>query len=119
MSLVNAIKQAAKDAIDREMPSCFMYGVVQQLQPLSILVDNRFCIGESQLIVPKRFRTQEEFDDHWHTIEPVDTTVADKHKHRTQPHVTHIAYWRGLQIGDKVILLRNAGGQEFLVLEVV
>ena len=119
MSLGSLIKQAAKDAVERDMPTRFFLGLVEQAEPLLIKVDERFYIKGEQIIVPKRFRTEQEFDDHWHTIEPVDTTVADKHKHQTQPHVTHIAYWRGLQVGDKVVLFRNTGGQEFLLTEVI
>ena len=114
--LINAIKKIADGSRDREMPMCFMMGKIESLDPLKIFVDDSFYIEEESIIVMREFIKDEEYDDHWHTIEPVDTTTVDKHKHKTEPHITDIAYYRGLNVGDKVVLLRNAGGQEFLIL---
>ena len=114
--LLEAIKNITGKQIDRSMPACFMYGEIKSLEPLTIIVDNRFPISGDQVIVMREFIKDEEYDDHWHTIQPVDTTTVDKHKHKTEPHITDIAYYRGLNVGDKVVLFRNPGGQEFLIL---
>ncbi len=114
--LVESLAGAAQAATERNMPMCYMFGVVMGLEPLQIQLDNQRYIEGDNIVVMRHLRAQEEYVDHHHTIKPVDTTIADKHKHKTEPHVTHLAIWHGLEVGDKVVLLRNAGGQEYLIL---
>lgn len=106
-----------------------MFGTVKTVSPLVIRVDNRFDIGEKQIVLMKEFRSGG-YSTHKHTINPHDHTVpahntetADSHSHGVQALETSQTgletaqeIYFGLSPGDKVVLLRNQGGQEFLVL---
>lgn len=74
--LSEKIKKLASLSNEAAVPTTIMFGEVQSLSPLQILVDNRFQIDGDMIILPK------------------DITLSN---------------------GDKAILLRNAGGQQFLV----
>lgn len=75
--------------------------------------------------VPAAKTEKAEPGDHQHDIKARDTAAAGQHTHRHQIAArqtgalglqTAGGWHLGLQVGDKVVLLRNDGGQQFLVL---
>ena len=78
--LSNTIKQLAKQTVDAAVPMSIMFGEVTAVSPLVILVDTRFTISGTAIVLPRGIT---------------------------------------LEAGDKVILLRNAGGQQFIVMGVM
>lgn len=90
MGLLDTIKQVAKTTNDAGSPAAFLFGEVASTLPLlTIRVDNRFNISGDAIVVMKEFKA--------------NTDGASE-------------YYYGLAVGDKVVLLRNQGGQSFLVL---
>lgn len=131
MSLLDTMKQVAEQAQGVNVPAAFMFGQVTSTSPLTIRVDNRFDISGNAVVLMKEFRGGE-YATHTHTIDPHDHTVPQRstqaagegpHTH-TVPSVqtektgltTNPEVYFGLAVGDKVVLLRNQGGQSFLVL---
>lgn len=91
MGLLETMKQVAQATSDAGMPTAFLFGSVTKTSPLTIRVDNRFDISGDAIVVMKEFQYQTNTD-------------------------AKSEYYYGLAVGDKVVLLRNAGGQAFLVL---
>ena len=108
-----------------------LFGVVTSVSPLKIKIDNRFEVDERFLIlsalvketiikIPKR-----EENEHTHVIPQHTTSLGgqqDPHTHTvpqmdTLSALPDIFLWRGLQVGDKVRILRVNQGQMFYVLE--
>ena len=129
MGILDTMKKVAEQTGQAGVPAAFMFGTVKSVSPLVIRVDNRLDIGEKQVVLMKEFRSGS-YLTHKHTIPPHDHTVpqhntetADAHSHCVQPFQTENTgletaqeVYFGLSVGDKVVLLRNQGGQEFLVL---
>lgn len=92
MGLLETMKQVAQATNDAGMPTAFLFGSVTKTSPLTIRVDNRFDISGDAIVVMKEFQDYQ-------------TNTDAKSE-----------YYYGLAVGDKVVLLRNAGGQAFLVL---
>jgi len=96
MALIDVVKRVAQQTNEASTPMMIMYGIVEAVNPIRILVDNRFRIEGDMVIIPKELIIRTEDLAHNHTV-PQNTR-------------------EGIKVGDKVILLRNYGGQEFLVL---
>lgn len=131
--LVQAIKQAAMDAVENSKPADLRFGTVISEKPLSIRITNQFILPEKILIVPENLTDHEieisvKKKYKWITEDtenylPLSNDV-EKHKHDiiindvAQPtKVKNIWIWNGLRVGDKVALLRMQGGQFYYVLD--
>ena len=131
MGLLETMKQVAQATNDAGMPTAFLFGSVTKTSPLTIRVDNRFDITGEAIVVMKEFRAGY-YPTHQHSgFKDAPTTETKSggggdaafasHDHTLKNnYLTNTdgtsEYYYGLAVGDKVVLLRNQGGQSFLVL---
>lgn len=125
--LLKTIKKAAVEAVNASNPASLMYGTVQSVSPLTIYVDQKLILPESFIIVPQHltdYETEITFDNP--DIKQIYTTWDMQEREEStkakisfkQPSVKHkITVYNALKTGDKVLLLRQQGGQKFLVLD--
>ena len=99
--MLEELKKVVKQTEDANVPARF-------LSPLTVLVDNRFYLSQPALVVLK------EMYGHKHVVPGHSTEVASNHSHGVMQFDSNIA--EALKVGDKVVLLRNYGGQEYLIL---
>lgn len=97
MSLLDIIKQAGVGAVSATNPISVMAGTVTQTEPLEVSVDQRFTLPEVFLVVPEH-------------MTGYTATVS------TESGVQDIVIRRGLETGDKVLLLRAQGGQQYIII---
>lgn len=128
-ALVRAVKKAAVEAVRAENPMGVCHGTVTGLSPLEITTDQKLILGEKQLILTNAVRdyTVEmtvdhvtEVISHGHSVtdtytgggtaQPVDHSYPYKGRKSFRVHL-------GLKMGEKVILVRCDGGQQFVVLD--
>ena len=102
MSFSDVIKTAAKQAAEASAPMQIMFGTVTNANPLTVSVENRLTISGNMLIVPRRFRAGD-MNTHTHETADLMETISET--------------YTGLQIGEKVVLLRDKGGQRFMIVE--
>lgn len=131
MALIDTMKKVAEQSQSVNVPVAFMFGSVTATAPLTIRVDNRFDISGDAIVLTKEFKAGP-YATHTHTINPHSHTVPQHstepagegpHSHSVAPVTTQATglttnpeTYFGLAVGDKVVLLRNQGGQAFLVL---
>lgn len=124
--IIRVIKQAAIDAVEAQKPCIVLFGTVTKEKPLEILVEQKMSLSKAQLILSRNvtnFQTEISFDDPnikqayttWDMGESSESTprkiaFKEKIKHK-------ITVYNALKVGEKVILLRCAGGQRFVVLD--
>ncbi|TNJ68233.1 DUF2577 domain-containing protein [Paenibacillus hemerocallicola] len=112
--MLDIIKQAAKEAVEAGSPVNILFGEVIQNDPLEVNVDQRFTLDADFLNVPESLTRYEVDLKHSHTYTDdgasgtTGEALADK-----------IVIRPGLQTGDKVVLLRIQGGQQYLILDKV
>lgn len=95
---VELVKRAALEAVASTMPSGVYYGNVTSVSPLKIAVEQKLTLTEKQLVLSSLVRDFK-----------VDMTTND-----TRQNITiHL----GLKVGEKVMLIRVQGGQQFVVLD--
>jgi len=107
--LLSTFKQAAMDAVAASNPTAVMFGIVTKDSPLEVTVDQRFTLTADFLIVPESLIHFELLLHHIHQYAGGTTEPALPE----EPVVVR----RGLQNGDKVLLLRVQGGQQYLILD--
>lgn len=96
-NLVELIKKAANEANEAGSPSTFVYGMVIRAEPVEIQID-----GDNKLILSKEFVVlPEQFTDH-------EVEILDGGKRK-------IKILNALKDGERVVLIRQQGGQKYLV----
>ena len=111
--LYNSIKISAIKAVEASQPCDFLYGEVTSISPLKIMVEQKMTLGSAQLVLTRNvtdYSVEATID--WNTED------ADTHNHNIVG-VKKITIHNGLNIGDKVVLLKKKGGQKYLILDKV
>lgn len=108
--MLGVIKQAAMAAYEAGGPVAIMFGSVTKTNPLEVNVDQRFTLDADFLIVPESLVKYEIDVKHTHSYSGGTTGEALPDK---------LLIRRGLEVGDKLIMLRMQGGQRYLILDKV
>lgn len=121
--LVKLVKRAAVEAVQASSPTGVEYGFVTSASPLEITVDQKKILTEAQLILTDTVRdytvemtTLPEFHETEETSGGTEDASFASHKHRYQGRKKWKVH-NALQMGEKVILLRCDGGQQYVVLD--
>ncbi|ULO10203.1 DUF2577 domain-containing protein [Paenibacillus sp. 19GGS1-52] len=92
--MLDIIKKASLGAVGSTNPVAFSYGTVTAAFPLQIQIDQRFILSGPALVLPESvMESKLELDGR------------------------EIVLRRGLDSGDRVLLVRMQGGQSYLVLD--
>jgi len=94
---VEAVKQAALEAVESKDPMRFCFGRVSKVDPLEIWIDQKLTIPESALIL---------------------TGMVSKITCEAEG-IGRITLDNSLKAGDQVILIRVDGGQKYIILDKV
>lgn len=131
MSLLPIIKQAAMDAVDATNPCDILTGTVINNSPLEVRVDSSLILRasdgvleiaeslmEKEIKIPLNLQLTAEAVEFIPEGE-ADVTAFASHSHpiNSVSEELTIKISDGVQIGDKVILIRKAGGQRFYVID--
>ena len=123
-NLVELIKQAAKEAVEAGQDSDFCYGTVTSASPLKILVEQKMELTSAQLVLTrnvtdfKTYITAGNTKNYYYTGDPDEggtAPVSPSHVHAIGK--IQVTIHNALKQGDKVVLIRKKGGQEYLVLD--
>lgn len=95
---VRAIQQVSNGVNEAGYPADVMSGTVIAAAPLKIKVEQRFDIASAQLIIPEHL-----------TDCTVDIELDGVKK--------EMKIYSGLKTGQQVVLIRQQGGQKFLVVD--
>lgn len=130
VELIKAIKRAALEAMNASKPVEVCFGKVTSASPLKILVEQKMTLGEAQLVLCRNVTgyTVEMTVDHYtenetaHTHAVQDTYTGGgsssptKHLHAYKGRKKFTVH-NGLVVGDEVILIRQQGGQKYIVVD--
>lgn len=106
--LLGVMKQAGAGAVEAGNPVAVLFGEVESVKPLAVRVDQRFTLPAAFLVVPESLTPSTLDVSHRHDVSGGATGEA-----LTDPLIVR----RGLEVGDKVLLLRIQGGQQYVVLD--
>lgn len=124
VELLKTIKRAALDAVDASKPVQICFGKVTSTSPLKILVEQKLPLGEGQLILcrnvtdHKTYITGGNIQNFYYVGTPPNVStlpVSPSHVHAMGK--IQVTVHNGLVVGDEVILLRQQGGQKYIVVD--
>lgn len=136
MSMIQIIKQAAKETVEQSAPVQTMIGTVKQTEPLVITIDQRLDIPAENLYLTDAVR---DYDTELSFVTPMLHMIQNHTVKQTEPYnridsgsysmisfvdqavanrvvKSKITVYNGLKPGEKVSLLRVQGGQQYIVL---
>jgi len=99
-NMIEIIKKAAMDAVQNSNPTSVVYGKVVSVSPLKIQVSAKLILTESQLVLTRNVT------DYQMTIEPNTISTG-----------TTFTVKNGLKTGENVVMIRQAGGQKYIVID--
>lgn len=126
--LLNTIKEAAMGAVDASDPADVCFGTVTSSSPLKVKVEQKFVIDKANLIVPQHLTsytvgvtiswdTENETYNHKHTVDGTESS-QDSHTHKHSITGTkQMTINNALKTGDEVILIKQKGGQKYLIID--
>ena len=122
--LTKVIKRAAVEAVDASKPVQICFGKVTGVSPLKILVEQKLTLGEAQLVLTRSVTAHKievgggNIQDFYYTGSAPESgalPVEPPHLHAVGR--IQITVDNGLAVGDEVILLRQQGGQKYIVVD--
>lgn len=113
-SLLDVIKKAGKEAVNADNPVNILYGEVTKVNPLEVNVDQRFTLTADFLVLTENMTRYEVGLTHTHQYDD-DGLQETTEEALTEPVVIR----KGLEVGNKVLLLRIQGGQKYVILDKV
>ena len=111
--LVETIKTIVKNYLEASDQCTFIYGIVVSANPVTVFVNEKLTLGSEFLVVCKHLT------DYEYEVEIKDNTdVAGSppHNHPLSS-IKKIKVKNALQPGEKVVLVRQQGGQKYLVID--
>ncbi len=112
--LINALRKISVEANEASDPVRIMFGIVTKTEPLTIMADQRLIIDKSKITLCSSVVERSVKETFNMSTESANSYTSHSHKIVGQKDVT-LNF--GLKEGEKVILLRIQGGQNFLVLD--
>lgn len=127
--LVGTIKQICLGVMNDSDLSDVCFGTVIGGSPLSVKVEQKFTIDSANLIVPQHltnytvgvtipsWNTEKDTYKHKHDVEGVESSEDTyEHKHSITG-TKQITINNALKSGDNVILVKQKGGQKYLIID--
>ena len=112
-NLLTSIKQAAKEAVEEGEPTGIVFGTVVSASPLKIQVEQKLTLTKEFLILTRNVVDYEtEVEIKW------ESETEEGHTHKIQG-VKKVKFKNAVKSGDKVILIKQQGGQKYVVLDKV
>ena len=109
--LVKVMKQAGVEATNASVPVTVCFGKVMGIAPLQVLVDQKMTLGMAQLVLTKSVTDYEtEITIEW------ETEDSEEHNH-TMTGKKKMLIHNSLVVGDELVLLRQQGGQKYIVID--
>ncbi len=128
MELANKVKEISVNAVEATKPMQIMFGTVSSISPLRIYIEQKLELEEKHLILTRNVtdyqvemsveHMTEDESAHTHDIQDTysggGTSSSTVHHHAYAGRKTYTVH-NGLAAGERVILLRQQGGQKFII----
>lgn len=117
------MKQAALDAVNASKPAEICFGKVTSASPLKILVEQKMTLGAAQLVLSRHvtdYITTVSIPTEYGWVTQSQSGGSGEaafasHNHNIIINRQKITVHNGLAVGDEVILIRQQGGQKYIV----
>ena len=109
--LVRAMKKAGMEAVGADSPVSVCFGKVTSTSPLKVSVDQKMTLGAAQLVLTRNVTDYEvSVTVEW------ETETSNEHAHALN-NEKKMTIHNSLVKGDEVVLLRQQGGQKYIIID--
>lgn len=105
------MKKSSKGVQESSKPCDIVYGTVVSISPLEVKVDQKLTLYEEQLKLTRAVMDYEVDMTVEHTTE-----VISAHSHEYKGRKKFLIH-NGLIVGDNVTMIREHGGQQYLIID--
>ncbi|WP_097026183.1 DUF2577 domain-containing protein [Clostridium peptidivorans] len=109
MGMIDIVKKAGVDAVGAGNPVNIIFGEILSIEDLKIKIDQKLILPQEFFIIPENLTRYEIDLSHSHNYSNGSTSKE----------LNKIVIREGLKQGDKVLLLRVQGGQQYVILDKV
>lgn len=109
MGMIDIIKQASLGAVGAENPVSVLFGEVVSVDEFKIKIDQKLILSKEFFVIPESLVRYEKNLTHNHICSNGATDTS----------LFNLVIREGLKVGDKVLLLRIQGGQQYIILDKV
>ena len=102
---IQLVKKAAVEAVEATKPVKVYFGIVVQVKPLQVQVEQKLTVGESHLVLAQSLAA--------HRLSITGKRLSDN----TGIGELEITIQNRLAVGDRVLLIRKQGGQDYVVVD--
>ena len=113
VDLLNVMKRASESARKANQPADIMFGTVVSASPIKIQVSQKLTLSSMQLVVPRsltKYTLSMTYD--------FGCSETEEHTHELKG-TTEVTIDNSLQTGDRVVLIKQDGGQKYFVMDKV
>ena len=121
--LLELIKRAALDAEEQAQPCDLLFGTVTSAAPLRIRVEQKLELGAAQLVLTRNVSDYKvrirggNVQSYFYTDGEGTVALVDPPPHVHAIGEIEVEVKNALKAGENVILLKQRGGQKYLVLD--
>lgn len=127
-AFVKVMKQAGVEATNAGGPVTVCFGKVMSTSPLQVLVDQKMTLGAAQLVLTRNvtdyevevtveWETEKETSAHTHIVGEIESDQNEqKHTHQVIGKKKMLVH-NALVEGDELVLLRQQGGQKYIIID--
>ena len=121
-TLLKIIKQAAVEAVEAGAPVNICVGKVMNENPLKIMINQKMILTKMQLILTRNVTDHDiEVSVGWETKQALIGSTGGAGNDLTHTHTIDgkkkMKILNHLKEGEKVLMIRQQGGQKFIVLD--
>lgn len=123
-NFLEIIKQAALDAVEAGEPCDFCFGTVTSDKPLTVLIEQKLQLSAAQLVLTRNVTDYKTSITAGNTMDVYFTgnyedggtaPISPPHVHGIGK--IQVTVHNELQKGEKVVLIKQKGGQKYLILD--
>ncbi len=125
---LNVIKQTTAGVMNDADLADVCFGTVTSSSPLKVNVEQKFTIGAENLIVPQHltnhevnvtidWQTNQDTYKHKHNVEGTDSSEDTRSYKLDISGTKKMTINNALKSGDSVILVKQLGGQKYLIID--
>lgn len=116
-NMIDIIKEASLGAVENSKPMIAIIGVVENIEPLTIRIDQKSILEQDDLILTKNV-VDYNVDMTIDHVTEVNSSLEEPHSHDYKGDKSFKIH-NALEVNDSVILLRVQGDQRYIVLDKV
>lgn len=119
--ITKMFQRVAMETNESSVPTNITIGTVESIAPLQVRLDQKLILNDSQLLLTKNvldYEVEMTVDHVTESVLPNNPDLVDAHNHEYKGRKKFLVH-NALQVGDDVVMIKNKGGQLYVIIDKV